>query len=133
MALKRDKYDKAVSDYVRHRDHYTCRRCTKYFPEGRRQGLHCSHYFGRAAKGTRYEPDNCDALCHGCHTVWAEKDREDYREFKIKQLGEERFDELRRMSKRPKKWKKAELEAHRQALLDEMRERDAWKSGKAIA
>lgn len=39
----------------------------------------------------RFEPDNCDTLCHGCHRYWEAEDREEYRDFKIKQLGEKRF------------------------------------------
>lgn len=53
-----------------------------------------SHYFGRRREGTRFEPDNVDTLCHGCHRYWEKEDREAYREFKFKQLGEERLDSL---------------------------------------
>jgi hypothetical protein len=31
-------------------------------------GLHCSHYHGRGKWATRFDPDNCRALCYGCHS-----------------------------------------------------------------
>jgi len=84
--MKFDKADTTFSKYIRYRDNWTCQRCHKRHPENS-QGLHCSHYFGRAKEGTRYDPDNCDALCFGCHQEWGSNDKESYRNFKIKQLG----------------------------------------------
>jgi len=55
----------------------------------------CSHYWSRGKEGTRFEPDNCDTLCYGCHNLWGHGDERDkYKEFKIKQLGQRRFDTL---------------------------------------
>lgn len=121
MPIKRDKYDAIISDAVRLRDGWKCQRCSRVFPEGSRQGLQCSHYFGRAAKSTRYELDNCIALCHGCHGIWGSKDREDYRQHMIDWLGEDRFYEITRQSKAPRNWKvweKDELLEHYRAEID---------------
>lgn len=93
MSLKLDKADVVFSLFVRTRDDWTCQRChKKYTPPT--NALHNSHYFGRGREGTRFEPDNCDALCHGCHQHWGSADKEGYRAFKIKQLGQKRFDTL---------------------------------------
>ena len=51
----------------------------------------CSHYFGRTMESVRFEPENCDTLCHGCHRYWEKENREAYRDFKVKQLTEDGF------------------------------------------
>ena len=92
--MKIDKTDALFSKYIRTRDNWTCQRCQKQYPENS-QGLHCSHFYGRANENTRFDPDNCTAICFGCHQYFDEKNREDYRDFKLKQLGKKRFDELK--------------------------------------
>lgn len=42
----------------------------------------------------RFDPDNCIALCHGCHRYWEKEDREGYREYMLKRLGQFQFDRL---------------------------------------
>lgn len=101
--MKTLKADDIFSKAIRTRDKWTCQRCDNYFPEGKRRGLDCSHYFGRQAQGTRFEPDNCISLCRGCHNYWDEIDKEGYRDFKIKQLGQDRFDLMRLQSNTYKK------------------------------
>ena len=93
MRIKIDKADQIFSRWIRTRDKWTCQRChTRH--EERSQGLHNSHYWGRGKESTRFEPDNCDALCYGCHRVWEKDDRDAYKAFKIKQLGKKRYDSL---------------------------------------
>ena|SRR3990167_9602660 len=87
MYIKIDKADQLFSKYIRTRDNWTCQRCKKNY-EDNPGGLHCSHYFGRAKESTRFDPENCDALCYGCHQYWGSTDREGYRNFKIIQLGD---------------------------------------------
>ncbi len=65
--MKRDKYDDLFSKMVRERDNWTCQKCGKYYPEGNRQGLHCSHIFSRRHVATRWEPYNAVAHCFYCH------------------------------------------------------------------
>jgi hypothetical protein len=91
---KRDKADDAFSIYIRTRDGWRCVRCKKSFSENK-GGLDCSHYWSRGKEGTRFDPENCDALCKYCHDLWGHGDGRDlYREFKIKQLGEAGFKAL---------------------------------------
>ena len=66
--IKRTAADAAFSTCVRERSDWTCELCGKQYPEGNRQGLHCSHYIGRRNMATRFEPLNAMALCYGCHS-----------------------------------------------------------------
>lgn len=79
--------DKLFSIYIRNRDKWTCQRChTRYEPPT--TALHCSHYFSRVKECTRFEPDNCIALCFGCHNLWGHGDqRDEYTAFMKKKLG----------------------------------------------
>lgn len=88
MKIKLDKADVTFSKFIRLRDG-RCVRC------GRRgdgnngiNGLQASHYFGRGKESTRFDPENVDALCFGCHQYWGSTDREAYRDFKLNQLGD---------------------------------------------
>lgn len=98
MRIKIDKADETFSIYIRIRDK-RCVRCGKPGQEDSNGrpilGLECSHYFGRARETTRFDPDNCDALCFGCHRYWETQNREEYRDFKIQQLGKKGFEKLR--------------------------------------
>lgn len=111
--IKIDVADQLFSKWVRNRDNWTCNRCKKVKEKGN-ASLHNSHYWGRGKESTRFEPDNCDALCYGCHHIWEKDEREEYREFKINQLGQKRFDSLR-------------LQAHQYHKKDRAMERIRWR------
>lgn len=96
MKLKIDPADKVFSQYVRKRDRF-CLRCgspVEFNDKGLPVSHQASHYYGRAKESTRFDPFNVDCLCMGCHLMWGSTDREAYRAFKIKQLGQEEFDLL---------------------------------------
>lgn len=72
------------------------------------KGLQCSHYIGRATKSTRFDPNNCIALCYFHHFRSKDLGFEYQKQTKEKHgydgqytifmrnwLGEERFEELR--------------------------------------
>lgn len=42
----------------------------------------------------RYDMENADSLCYGCHMLWGGDRRREYEDFKIKQLGQNRFNAL---------------------------------------
>ena len=96
MNIKIDAADKIFSQFIRLRDR-RCMRCQSPV-ELNDKGLpvthQASHFFGRRAESTRFDPDNVDTLCLGCHQIWGSDDRESYREFKIKQLGAQKFKQL---------------------------------------
>ena len=112
MQIKLDKADVVFSQVIRLRDK-ECVRChsrVKFNNNGLPVSHQNSHYFGRGQESTRFCLENCDTLCYGCHVAWGSKDREDYRSFKIKQLGEEGFSLLKLKSKTPqRKDRKLEL------------------------
>jgi len=94
MKVKLRPTDKLFSKYIRKRDNYTCQRCRTVYPNGGR-GLHCSHYWGRGRENTRFDPENCIALCFGCHHIWGGDGRDEYTEYMQNKLGDERFEHLR--------------------------------------
>ena len=68
IKLKLTPADLAFSKCVRERANWTCQKCGSYFPEGHRQGLHCSHHHRRGNWSVRFHPLNAEALCYGCHS-----------------------------------------------------------------
>lgn len=115
-----DKLDILVSDYVRASKNVTCERCNSqwdwYILKGKLKsdrglyGIHCSHYMGRTNKATRFELDNLDCLCNGCHSYFEDRKQTAYRDWKIIKHGEERVIELEQLSRTTKKWQVYELE-----------------------
>jgi 5-methylcytosine-specific restriction endonuclease McrA len=86
--------DALFAKYIKTRDKWTCQRChTQYEPGDR--GIQCSHYFSRRYYGTRFDLDNCEALCGGCHML-VESDKQGwYTDYKKKTLGEKKYEMLR--------------------------------------
>jgi hypothetical protein len=101
MGIKRDKADALFSKWIRVRDNWTCQRCLKNY-EGHTQGLHCSHFQGRAKESTRFEPLNADALCYGCHQYFTSHPAEHY-EWQIKRKGQDVINQLVLLSNTYKK------------------------------
>jgi len=66
-AVKIRSADKWFSLCIRERVAWFCERCGRDTPQDKRMGLHCSHYHGRGKWSTRFNSDNCEALCYGCH------------------------------------------------------------------
>ena len=64
--MKRTPADIAFSKCIRERTDWICELCDRDFSHNKGQ-LECSHYFGRAARCIRFDPDNAFAHCNGCH------------------------------------------------------------------
>ncbi len=64
--MKRTAADDAFSKCVRERADWTCESCGKVY-EKKSQGLHCSHFFSRRHRATRWAGDNAAAHCFYCH------------------------------------------------------------------
>lgn len=88
--------DREFSVFIRNRDR-ACKRC------GKEGALTCSHFWGRQHKGTRFDPNNCVALCWlPCHAYFWEKEKQgEYREFMMKWLGEEEYKNLQDRAMHP--------------------------------
>jgi len=94
LKIKLRKTDTLFSQYIKRRDGFTCQRCGHIFPSDDARGLHNSHYWSRRHENTRMDADNCIALCFGCHRIWAEEERDDYKAFMIRRLGQRGYDLL---------------------------------------
>jgi len=88
------KADIEFSKWIRKRDG-KCMRC------GTINNLTCSHFWVRQHSATRYDPDNCVAVCWmPCHKYHWEKEKQgDYRTFMLKRLGEKKYSELEKKAK----------------------------------
>lgn len=88
------KADVEFSKWIRNRDG-RCMRC------GTINNLTCSHFWVRQHSATRYDPDNCVAVCWmPCHKYHWEKEKQgDYRTFMLNRLGKEKYEELEKKSK----------------------------------
>lgn len=77
---------------IRERDKGQCQFCPKNANQGWR--MTNSHYWGRGDKSNRFNPKNCDTLCFTCHQDNEGNKQGKYREWKLKQLGEEVYREM---------------------------------------
>ena len=101
MGIKTTTSDKLWSQYIRTRDNWTCQRCQKkYVPPT--NALHCSHFFSRGKWGVRFDEENCEPLCYGCHSHLGGNPIEhvNHKEF---MLGSERLEKLRQKANKPLK------------------------------
>lgn len=116
MKIKICPADKYFSQWIRLRDKQ-CVRCHSKV-EFNEQGLpishQASHFWGRGKESTRFEPDNVDTLCMACHMKWGGDDREEYKAFKIKQLGLQRYKSL-------------DVQAHTLCKKDREMQKIKWK------
>lgn len=87
MKIKLDKNDSLFSIMIRERDGHKCVFCGKTKDQG--YTLQNSHYWGRGDKVHRFDPRNCDCLCFTCHMNNEGNKQGFYRDWKLKQLGEE--------------------------------------------
>lgn len=89
MKIKIRPTDSLFSIYIRNRDNWRCQRCFRQHEEGSR-GLQNSHFWGRAHESTRFDPENCDSICHGCHS-WFHANPQAYSEWKKQKIGARAF------------------------------------------
>jgi len=85
--------DNKFSLFIRKRDG-KCRRCLDTT-----KPLDCSHYWRRDMKGTRFDPNNCVALCRDCHTIWERQQNQEYKNFMIEWLGLPEYEALERRAR----------------------------------
>ena len=117
MGIKRDKFDKVVSDLVRESVGY-CERCGM---SGTR--LEAAHIFGRRHANTRYDTDNLLALCHGDHRDFTENPYI-FSAWLDTTLGNGFMQILldkKNTLKKWKKWEKAQMYEHYKAELSRVR------------
>ncbi len=106
--IKESDLDKVFSLFIRNRD-----RVCKYplrGPDDYHAGnLQNSHFHGRTARSVRWDEENCDAICGRHHQFLEGRKNAEYADWKLKQLGPERFNELKKRYYTLKQWKQNEL------------------------
>ena len=94
--VKIRRTDTLYTRYIRERDDYTCQRCRRSYPPDACRNLEVSHFWGRGRENTRFDDDNCVALCQlPCHQYWGHGEGcVDYQEFMEDRLGRAGYDTL---------------------------------------
>jgi hypothetical protein len=90
--IKLDRADQLFSLWIRTRDDWTCQRCGHYY-EPPTSALQCSHFQSRGHENTRFDPDNCDALCYGCHHYFTSNPAEHY-SWQVERKGQKKIDQI---------------------------------------
>lgn len=92
--IKRDQADILFSRYIRLKAG-KCENCGRLGSgtEGI-TGLQASHFHGRRKESVRFDPENVDCFCIGCHKKLGTDNRSEYEAYKLKQLGQKRYDSL---------------------------------------
>lgn len=94
MKIRRDPLDTLFSECIRRRAMnrvHGCERCGAGKVDYKQ--LQCSHYHKRRKQATRFDEDNCNGFCFGCHQYF-EENHEEYTAWLIAHLGEREFDML---------------------------------------
>lgn len=81
--IKIREADRLYSLWLR-RERKRCEKC------GRTTSLQCSHFWGRKAESTRFDPLNTDCLCFACHQYFEENPAA-YAEWKRKRMSETEY------------------------------------------
>lgn len=124
--LKITSADKWFSLCIREAQNFTCERCKTFAPPELSKRLDCSHFHGRGKWSVRFDPENCTALCLGCHLRMTSHPIE-HVQFMQEKLGPYRFQALQerandttrgRLAKRSVK----EIAAHYRGQLDTIRQ-----------
>ena len=126
--MKRDATDALFSELVRERADWTCEACGKVYPEGQRQGLHCSHFYGRRHRATRWSEINAASHCFGCHQKlggnpvvfarWISKHLAELYGANVPAALEEKHNSIAKITKKDKK----EMNVHFRAELKRLKE-----------
>lgn len=93
--IKRDPADDIFSKFIRLRD-MECRRChsrVQLNAKGDPVTHQASHFQGRRKEATRFDEENVDTLCGGCHQYFTANPGEHY-EWQVKMKGQKAVDAI---------------------------------------
>ena len=93
--ITRDKADDVFSQYIRLRDK-KCMRCgspVKFNDKGMPVSHQASHFVGRRKEATRFDEENVDCLCGGCHMYFTANPAEHY-QWQVNKKGQKTIDML---------------------------------------
>jgi len=118
--------DREWSKYIRTRDMWTCQRCSKQY-DPPTSALHCSHFWSRGNWRVRFDEDNTEALCYGCHSYLGGNPVE-FHKYYLEKLGQERFDALEKRKNTPKSGsiKYYKSKEFRLTIKEKMKELGEW-------
>ena len=118
--------DREWSKYIRTRDMWTCQRCSKQY-DPPTSALHCSHFWSRGNWSVRFDEDNTEALCYGCHSYLGGNPVE-FHKYYLEKLGQERFDALEQRKNTPKSGsiKYYKSKEFRLTIKEKMKELGEW-------
>ena len=118
--------DREWSKYIRTRDMWTCQRCSKQYNPPT-SALHCSHFWSRGNWSVRFDEDNTEALCYGCHSYLGGNPVE-FHKYYLEKLGQERFDALEKRKNTPKSGsiKYYKSKEFRLTIKEKMKELGEW-------
>ena len=118
--------DREWSKYIRTRDMWTCQRCSKQY-DPPTSALHCSHFWSRGNWSVRFDEDNTEALCYGCHSYLGGNPVE-FHKYYLEKLGQERFDALEKRRNTPKSGsiKYYKSKEFRLTIKEKMKELGEW-------
>ncbi|MCA9333855.1 recombination protein NinG [Candidatus Saccharibacteria bacterium] len=120
MNIKLRPSDRAFSQYIRMRDR-ACQRCgsaVKFNSQGLPVSHQASHFQGRGKEATRFDPENVDTLCGGCHQYLTANPYE-HVAWQIKKKGKRAVDAIvLRSNGYKKRDDKMEVLIWRQAIKD---------------
>ena len=97
------KLDILCSELVRKRG--KCQRC------GRTQYLQAAHIFGRRYRVLRWNPLNILCLCYPCHFIFAHQNPVEFVEWVRELIGEDNYQELRKIARSNIKFSLSDMEA----------------------
>ncbi len=93
------KADDEFSLWIRNRDGMCMHPRCAHREDREIKKLQNSHYWSRGIMILRFHPDNCDSAHAGCHKFKWENDKAgDYMDFKIDQLGQKKFNAMRKIA-----------------------------------
>ena len=95
MKVKIDKADSVFSQFIRLRDK-KCMRCgspVKFNAKGDPISHQASHFQGRGKEPTRFDEENVDCLCGGCHMYFTAYPAEHY-VWQVGYKGQKRVDAI---------------------------------------
>jgi len=93
--IKIDPADTAFSQWIRLRDRQ-CVKCgspVRFNEKGLPISHQASHFKGRKKESTRFDPNNVDTLCWGCHSYFGSQPNEHY-DWQVARKGQDMVDKL---------------------------------------
>ena len=95
VKVKADQADRYFSMYIRKRDG-KCMRCgspVQFNDKGDPISHQASHFQGRRKEATRFDLDNVDCLCTGCHMYFTANPAEHYT-WQVNRKGQQTINEI---------------------------------------